>query len=557
MGRKNFIFLLVLFILCLEVYGKSAGDSLFKELKSVIDKAKFYDAQRIKKIDSIKLSFQDRKNEGILSLYAYYLNLYEEYKLFRFDSAFFYAKRINTLYHSRNDSFLITQSKIKLFFVLLSAGMFKEASDISDEINLNGQPDSVKAEYYSLMGRYYYDLSAYVNDQFYSIEYIKNGNAYLDSALKLLPPNSFESYYYNGLRNMKTNHLEKGIYYFQALMTWPNLTHHQLAVVASTLGSIYIKKNEIDKGISYLIQAAIADITSSTKETYATFHLANILFKRGDFEKASTCIEKATEDASFYGARQRKVQVSEIMPIIQGSKITFIERQRKNWIIYSGIATISLLILTGLIFVIYRQFVKLRKAKKIISDAHTNLNEANIKLHGVNSELQNVNSKLNEVNSKLLEANKIKEEYIGYFFTINSAFFQKIDRWKKSIEQKLNDRKFEEIRLIINNINIHNEKEELLKSFDRAFLKLFPHFVEDFNALFSEEDQIKLQDEQLLTTDLRIYALIRLGIRENEKIAEILEYSIKSIYAYKTKIRNRSKVSKEEFDKKIMSIKSL
>jgi hypothetical protein len=97
----------------------------------------------------------------------------------------------------------------------------------------------------------------------------------------------------------------------------------------------------------------------------------------------------------------------------------------------------------------------------------------------------------------------------------------------------------------------------LLKSFDKAFLKLFPHFVEEFNALFSEEDQVKLPDKQLLTTDLRIYALIRLGIRENEKIAEILEYSIKSIYAYKTKIRNRSKLPKEEFDKKIMSIKSL
>jgi hypothetical protein len=161
------------------------------------------------------------------------------------------------------------------------------------------------------------------------------------------------------------------------------------------------------------------------------------------------------------------------------------------------------------------------------------------------------------VNSKLLEANKIKEEYIGYFFTITSVFIQKIDRWKKVIELKLADRKFEDIRLIVNNINIHNEKEELLKSFDKAFLKLFPHFVEEFNALFSEEDQIALHDEQLLTTDLRIYALIRLGIRDNEKIAEILEYSIKSIYAYKTKIRNRSKVSKEEFDKKIMSIKSL
>jgi hypothetical protein len=557
MGRNKIIFLLLLSILCTNLYGNNSNDSLFRELENVIKKAKLFDAQRIKRIDSIQSMFLNKGSEKDLLLYAHYLSLYEEYKLFKFDSAFLYAKRINIIANSRNDSFLISQSKNKLLFVLLSAGMFKEAAEVSAEIDLDGQPDNLRAEYYSLMGRYYFDLAAYVNDQFYSIQYAKDGNSYLDSALKLFPAHSFESYYYSGLKNMKINNLETGMSYFQTLMNWPNLTQHQLAVVASTLAFVYIKKNETDKGISYLIRAAIADITSSTKETFATFNLANILFKRRDFERASTCIEKATEDASFYGARQRKVQVSEIMPIIQGSRISFIERQRKNWITYSVFATAFLIILIGLIVVIYRQFVKLRKAKKIISDAHANLNEVNIKLHEVNSELQNVNSELHEVNSKLLEANKIKEEYIGYFFTINSGLFQKIERWKKSIDQKINDRRFQDIRPVLDNINIHNEKGELLKSFDKAFLKLFPHFVEEFNALFNEEDQIKLRDDELLTTDLRIYALIRLGIRENEKIAEILEYSIKSIYAYKTKIRNRSKVPKEEFDKKIMSIKSL
>jgi hypothetical protein len=185
----------------------------------------------------------------------------------------------------------------------------------------------------------------------------------------------------------------------------------------------------------------------------------------------------------------------------------------------------------------------LEHARKIISDAHLNLHE--------------INTKLQEVNSKLTEANKIKEEYIGYFFTINSGILRKIERLKTSIEQKVGDRKLDDIRIIVNNINIHNEKQELLKNFDIAFLKLFPHFVGEFNSLFEEEDQIKLSDDELLTTDLRIYALKRLGINESEKIAEILEYSIKSIYAYKTKIRNRSKLPKDEFDKRVMAIKSL
>ncbi|RYE47288.1 MAG: tetratricopeptide repeat protein, partial [Hyphomicrobiales bacterium] len=153
------------------------------------------------------------------------------------------------------------------------------------------------------------------------------------------------------------------------------------------------------------------------------------------------------------------------------------------------------------------------------------------------------------------EANKIKEEYIGYFFNVNSEFFDKIERFKKSLEQKVNDRKLEEIKFLVNNINLRLEKEYLLQNFDRVFLKLFPNFVAEFNAFFSPENQIELKEGELLNTDLRIFALIRMGIHDNEKIARILQYSVHTINTYKTKIKNRSFVSNEEFEKKIMQIK--
>jgi hypothetical protein len=163
---------------------------------------------------------------------------------------------------------------------------------------------------------------------------------------------------------------------------------------------------------------------------------------------------------------------------------------------------------------------------------------------------------LQEVNSKLSEANKIKEEYIGYFFNINSEFFLKISRFKRSIEKKINDRKLDDVRALVNGINVNQEKEELLKSFDKVFLKLFPNFVKEFNSLFKEEDQIKLKDNEFLNTDLRIYALIRMGITDNEKIANVLEYSVNTIYTYKAKIKHKSIVPKDEFDKRIMNIGS-
>ncbi len=125
------------------------------------------------------------------------------------------------------------------------------------------------------------------------------------------------------------------------------------------------------------------------------------------------------------------------------------------------------------------------------------------------------------------------------------------------VDHKISDRKFEEIKFLVNNINLKQEKEEILRNFDKVFLKLFPDFVSEFNALFKKEDQIKLKDNELLTTDLRIFALIRMGIHDNEKIARILEYSVNTVYTYKTKIKNKSIVPNEYFEHRIMDIKTM
>jgi tetratricopeptide (TPR) repeat protein len=509
-----------------------------------------YDAQKLEKIKNIKTSFTALKKDDLTSQYQFYQQLYEEYKIFNFDTAYVYAGKMHDIAMSLGDPPKIIEAKIKLLFVLVSAGMYKEAYELINQINVAAQADSVKANYFFLKARFYFDLADYVNDEFHKPAYNRNGNDNLDSALLFYPPNSFESIYYSGLKNLKNDRFSEASANFQTLLNGPGLTYHQIALVSSTLSHIFLRQGERNTAIDYQIRAAINDIKSSTKETFAILNLAQLLFEEGNFKNASFYIEKAIDDATFYGARQRKVQVSTIMPIIQSSRINFIEGQRRLWIIYGSVVSGILILLIFLIVVIYRQNRKLENARKVISVAHGKLSEVNSKLHEVNLELH-------DVNSRLSEANKIKEEYIGYFFRINSGTLQKIERLKSSIEQKLRDRRLDDIRVVVGNINIHNEKQELLKSFDKAFLKIFPHFVEEFNSLFEEEDQVKLSDDELLTTDLRIYALIRLGIKDNEKIAEILEYSVKSIYAYKTKMRNRSKLHKEDFDKRIMSIKSL
>jgi hypothetical protein len=329
-------------------------------------------------------------------------------------------------------------------------------------------------------------------------------------------------------------------------MNRPDLSWHELAVTASTLSVIYIyndNNDNTDTAISLLVRAAIADIKSSTKETAAMFDLAQILYKKGDVKNAASYIEAAIKDASFYGARQRKVQVSAILPLIEAEKVNRVESQRKKLATYAVITTLLLLIVIALAIIIFRQVSKLKIAKRVITEAH--------------SKDQAINERLVETNYKLSEANQIKEEYIGYFFNTNSEFFGKIEKLKKSLEQKIAYRKWEDVIGLVNNINLKKEKEELLQNFDKAFLKLFPDFIEGFNALFRKEDQVQLKDHEFLNTDLRIFALIRMGIHDNEKIARILEYSVNTINTYKTKIKNKSIVPNEEFEHRIMEIKTL
>jgi Domain of unknown function (DUF6377) len=525
--------LMVSIILSVTGYSQKFTSTLLDQLDSAIANVPHYDQEKIKKISFLHSGILTNSH---LSQYDYYLGLYKEYYIFNYDSAYVYARRMQQLAVQQKNPGLITYAKIRLGFILLSSGMFKEVFDTLGTIDLKVLAADQKAEYCTLMARCYYDLADYDHDDFYAPWDNAKGNQYLDSALQLFDLSSFEYIYYSGLKNIRSGQMAEAQKYFQKLLQQKDLSLHELALTASTLSDIYIRKGQTDTAIDLLVRAAMADIQSSTKETSAIFNLASLLFKRGELQRASVYIQKAVDDAVFYGARQRKVQLSAILPLIEAEKISRVENQKENLITYAAGATFTLLVVIVLAIIIFRQVNKLKLAKKIITDA---------------KDQQQL------INNKLTEANKIKEEYIGYFFNVNSDFFAKIERFKKLVDKKISDRKFEEIKFLVNNINLKQEKDEILKNFDKVFLKLFPDFVAEFNSLFKPEDQIKIKDNELLTTDLRIFALIRMGIHDNEKIAQILEYSVNTVYTYKTKIKNKSIVPNDEFEHRIMDIKTM
>lgn len=532
MPRLYFLFFLQFtFLYCLSQPNIAP---LLKEFEETKQHAAKYDKQKQTIIDGIKNKL--RRIDDLPSRFSLNLQLYEEYKSFNYDSSYTYAWKLREIATQLNDPARVEQAKLKLSFALLSAGLFKEAADSLNCVTIQAVHDSLKTEYYLLMGRLNYDLSDFSNDSYHTAGYVEKGNRFLDSGLQLLPVNSFHYSYFNGLKDIKSDNNEAALNNYRQLINRPGLSYHEIALTASTLSDIYIQNNEIDTAIVLLIKAAIADIKSSTKETAAAFNLANLLYKKGDVKNASSCIQLAVSDATFYGARHRKVKVTDILPLIEGERLSLVENQKQTLTIYAVVVTLLLFGVVVLIIIVLRQIRKLEAAKKIITEAH---------------------HKEQDINHRLMEANKIKEEYIGYFFNVNSEFFDKIERFKKSLEQKVSDRKLDDIKSLVNSINLRVEKEYLLQNFDRVFLKLFPNFVAEFNSLFTEENQVELKEGELLNTDLRIFALIRMGIHDSEKIARVLQYSVNTINTYKTKIKNRSLIDNEEFEKKIMEIKAL
>ena len=533
MKRMLWMFPLVLMFHC--TFATSTYDTLLARLNNVADQKDFFDVQKLHRIDSLKRMLHAGGNADLNLRYTISLNLYDEYKSFNYDEAFHYAQNMLQTGRLLNEPFKVAYGKIKLGFILLSSGMFKETFDSLKTVNVNLLPDTVKRDYYLLNARAYYDLADFAKDKYYNPLYNHQADAYVDSATALCSPGSFEYMYYTGLKFLKSGDTRGAIGQLSLLINHYPLNYHQFAVAASTLSDIYIRNNKTDSAIHFLILAAMADIRSSTKEAAAMLNLAQLLHKKGDNKNASLFIKKATDDAIYYGARQRKIQISDILPVIDSEIVHSVEEQRQLWFSY----TLFLLVLSFIILVfaliIYKQLQKLKIADKVILET---------------------NHHLQETIGKLDEANSIKDKYIGYYFNLISVYISKLENFKKSIDNKLTTKKFDDIRVLVNNINLTKEREELLANFDQAFLKIFPNFVAEFNTFFVENNQVRPIPDHLLNTDLRIFALIRLGVTSTEKIANILDYSVNTIYNYRTRVKSKSKISNDDFEEAIMSIKA-
>ena len=532
------IFILILFLsfFGLPAYSSVKTDSLLAQLKIELSKRKMYDDQKELRIKKLKTKLNATPKNNYNQQYNICSELYDEYKSYQFDLAYVYTQKMLAISKATNNISRQNDTKIRIAFILLSSGMFKETFESLNQINTRLLNDSSKLEYYSLTERAYSDLADYDNDKNFAPFDKAESVKYLDSAIALSRPNSFELLRHLGDRQIRIGQAQLPSKYYIDLLNHYPLTAHQRAMSATALSAFYPGTKHAEDRIGLLAVGAINDIRSSTKETLAIFKLGQELYLNGNVNDAYAFIKQAMDDAQFYGARLRKIEIGAVLPIVAAKKIIITENEKNKFLIYLLSITVLAMLISLVSFIVFNQLKRLKVKEKIIEEK---------------------NVLLEKINEKLIEDTHIKEEYIGYFFNVISGYILKLEKLKRNVERKISIKKYDDILLSVNEINIKKERETLFYTFDHIFLKIFPNFISTFNSLLKKEDQIWPKDNEVLNTDLRIFALMRLGISDVETIANILEYSVNTIYVYKMRIKAKALVPSDQFDHKIMDIKAV
>ncbi len=535
---KSFVFVIFLFAfgnqtICAQ---NTSLELKFKEVECYIELKDSIKQVKEERINQFKDSLSDiREFKGKEKEFRMLVKLAKEYEYFVYDSAFHYSMSSISLAYDLGDKAKIAEAKSNIALVLLLKGLYKESIDTLKTIDASVLNVQKRIDFYSIAYRSYFDLA---NSRwgYFAPKYRELGDRYVEKIVEEGDPESFD---YKLALILQSQNRDEGKTVQKnclKLLSDYQLNNHQSAITNCVLGISYLKEKENEKAKFYLLQAVVNDIESSTKETLAAKVLAELLFHDGDFQKANKFISEAQKDARFFGSNARRLEISYIQPDIKAAVLSKVEKEKNFVFLIFMLVSILALLLIILALIIYRQLRELRKARGKILESNANL------LH---------------VNEMLREVSKIKEEYVGYYFNFSSQFIEKMEGMKKAISRQLMTKQYDAIEKELKNYNSKKERQYLFEDFDRIFLKLFPDFVNRFNLLFDKDDRLVLKDSQSMNTDLRIFALIRLGISDNDKIASILNFSVNTIYTYKTKIKNRSLISNDKFDEKIMEIKSV
>jgi len=518
------------------------NDAPLLNLNEAIAGKAIFTRQKEERIASIK-----RTNASVgLPLEQYRANrvLYLEYQKFKIDSAASYALKNLAIAKAMNSSNLIVTAQLDLANVYFPLNKFLEANELLESINPHNISKEQLADYYTAKAEFYQHYVA--NNE--NGEYQNRIRGYQDSLLKILDHNSLDYQEKLSLRNILAGRTHEA----EEFLLWTLNTKDKItpdyAMLTYLLGLDYAKQNESTKAIKYYAESAALDVRFAIKDNASMQELALLLYATGDIDNAYRCTQSAIEDALFSDSKFRTLHISEFYAIINTAYLKKEAKQKDQLRLYLILISALSIFLAGVAVYVYKQMKHESQIKKA-------LNSTTLQLSELNRTLNSTNLRLNETNSQLLEANKIKEVYIAQFFDLCSAYINKLENFRKLLNKKASEKHLDElIKILRSTAMVNEETDELYKIFDRVFLSLYPDFINEFNSLLIPEERMSVKPGDLLNTELRIYALIRLGITDSAQIAAFLRYSLSTIYNYRTRTRNKAAVLRDSFEQCVMKI---
>ena len=545
MLRRKFYLCLIL-ILCVKVAKSDTLDSLLLVLDKNITSCKIYSDKKDIRIRTLKekLHLNQLSNETTYHLQE---SLYKEYKSYICDSAIFYLNKNIELAQQINDSYKLNESIIKLSYLLSSSGMYMEAIDVLKMVNKSSLSKEQLMNYFIAYDHVYGELGYYTQNHKIGTHYTLRSKMYKDSIYQIASPDSEIYLSMEETRLRDEGKLQEALAINDKRLSQVTINSPEYAALMYYRALIFREQKEQDNYIRCLSLSSIADIRSAIKDHASLWMLAQALLDRGDLERAYQYMNFSWTESKFYNARLRAWQSADDLSLIDDTYQLMLRQRNSELKIYILIVSLLSLLLFIALCYIYRQVKHLRTARQ-------NLLKVNTQLENLNKELQKINFSLQTANKDLAESNQIKEVYIARFIKLCSTYVDHLDTYRRMVHKKvLTNQITELLHLTRSNSILEEALNELYENFDSAFLNLFPNFIEQFNSLLQE--QIRPKKNNTLNTELRIFALIRLGITDSSQIAKFLHYSVNTIYNYRAKVKNKARISREDFEEVIANIR--
>lgn len=502
-GSFHTSFFLIIFLL---IPSLCYGDN---EYLRNLDKALSMDftSRKTVQLDSLKRTLTQNKDK-----WAGFHGLAARYSNFNTDSALSYAIKAR---ESATDRDQLRKSDIQIASLYNSSlMMYKEAFQIFKEIPLDSADISFKKDYYTLGVQLYRNLEQLAPYDSLQRYYANRKREFRDSVLKIMPNEKF----------IRANELLDGgdpqgaIDLFKDVANNPNIELYNGAPY-HLLAKAYRRLGDKDREIEFLALAAKSDVENGVKEYLALPELALALYEEGDVARAYRYMKRSNDDAKSCNARVRIFDMTEAVSVISDAYAA----HQKSW---QTIMTWLLIAVCLLLAVTCISLIYARKHNRMLSDAR---------------------SKLEESNRKLEAAGNVREKYVRRFMNLSREYIEYLNSYRASLFKTASKRNFDTLYDAIKSTRIIDQTTSTFyASFDKAFLELYPDFVNEFNSLLRHEERIELREENTLNTELRIFALMKLGIRESAEIAKFLNCSQSTVYNYRTRYRAKA-IDKDDF----------